>query len=156
MSNSPDRPTKRQKQLEKISLYDAVAGRSSVEGFLSDPTPSKNRDTLSTSTSTAVPPEDVLFRQKGAPVRYEEDDVYFADRHLKPSQQLPDSDLLKAVHRYASDFYGTMRGDEEGRDFRSLDETALLALGILIEEAAAEAVGETGDLALLEPAAEEG
>jgi len=31
-----------------------------------------------------------------------------------------------------------------------MDETALLAMGILFEEAAAEALGKTGDLALLE------
>lgn len=103
-----------------------------------------------------MPPEDVLFRQNGAPVRYEEDDVYFADRHLKPDQKLPDSDLLKALHRYAADFYGSVESGGGQRSFQSMDETALLALGILIEEAAREALGETGDLALLEPAEKDG
>ena len=36
-------------------------------------------------------------------------------------------------------------------DFRSLDETALLAMGILLEEAVREMLGETGDMALVEP-----
>lgn len=133
---------KRQKR-NKVTLYDAVAGRAGYEGFLSEQAPSKHRDTAS-STSKPVPPEEVLFRRKGAPVRYEEDDIYFADRHLQPHQRLPDSDLLKAIHAYAADFYGTIAGQDDA-SFKSLDETALLALGILIEEAASEAVGKTGD-----------
>lgn len=36
-----------------------------------------------------------------------------------------------------------------------MDETALIALGILIEETAKETLGETGDLAFLEAADEE-
>lgn len=128
------RPPKR----PRLTLYDAVAGRASYEGFLSIPKPSKHRDWTST-TLTSVPPEEVLFRFEGAPVRYEENDIYFADRHLDPTnelQRLPDSDLLKILHAYTSDFYAAtsrVRGDET---FESLDETALLALGILVEEAA--------------------
>lgn len=134
-----------------MSLYDAVAGRAGYEGFLADLPPSKHRDTVS-STTKAVPPEEVLFRRKDAPMRYEEDDLYFADRHLRPDQRLPDSDLLKALHAYASDYYGAVNGNESTA-FKSLDETALLAFGILIEEAAKHALGEDGDLALVEPAA---
>lgn len=132
-----------------MTVYDAVAGRAGYEGFLTEPASSKHRDTIS-STAKAVPPEEVLFRRKGAPVRYEEDDVYFADRHLRPDQQLPDSDLLKALHAYAADYYGTIVG-KDSADFKSLDETALLALGILIEEGAKQALEETGHLALVEP-----
>lgn len=142
---------KKQKR-SKVTVYDAVAGRAGYEGFLTDLAPPKHRDTVS-STTKAVPPEEVLFRRKGAPVRYEEDDVYFADRHLRPEQRLPDSDLLKDLHAYAADYYGTIAGDQ-GNDFRSLDETALLALGILVEEAARAALGETGHLALAEAGGE--
>lgn len=35
-------------------------------------------------------------------------------------------------------------------DFESLDETALLALGILMEEMAGDVLGETGDMAFVE------
>lgn len=150
MATSQDRPAKKSQKRTKLTLYDAVAGRAGYEGFLTSLPPSKHRDTIS-SSSKAVPPEEVLFRRKGAPVRYEEDDVYFADRHLEPTQPgLPDSDLLKVLHAYAADYYGTIAG-EEGKDFGSLDETALLAMGVLIEEAAREALGETGELALVEP-----
>lgn len=110
---------------------------------------SRHRDTLS-SSSVAVPPEEVLFRRKGAPVRYEEDDIYWADRDLKEGQTLPESDLLKAIHTYASDFYGRSTGNRGAADFESLDETALLALGILLEEMAGHVLGDTGDLAFVE------
>lgn len=45
-----------------------------------------------------------------------------------------------------------MRTKDRGRcDFRSLDETALIAIGVLLEEAALEVLGETGDMVLVEP-----
>jgi hypothetical protein len=139
----------------QASLYDAVAGRVGYEGFLGEDPPTKHRDTVSRS-NIAVPPEEVLFRRKGAPVRYDEDDIYCADRHLQPHQRLPDSDLLKTIHAYASDFYAKATPDGGKSDFKSLDETALLAMGILLEEAAAEALGKTGDLALVEAAVDDG
>jgi len=83
-------------------------------------------------------------------VRYEENDFYWADRHLKKGQALPESDLLKALHTYASDFYGRSTKNRGAADFESLDETALLALGILLEEMAGHVLGETGDLAFAE------
>lgn len=78
-------------------------------------------------------------------------DVYFADENLRQDQILPESELLKAVHAYASDLY-SMRGADKGKcDFRSLDETALISLGVLLEEAAVEVLGDTGDMVLTEP-----
>ena len=141
----------KRRRREQVSVYDAVAGRAGYEGFLTAPYPSKYRDTASTTTKP-VPPEEVLFRRKGAPERYEENDIYFADRYLEPAQKLPDSDLLKALHVYAADFYAAATEKQGTYDWKSLDETALLALGILIEEAALEALGRTGDLALVEAA----
>jgi hypothetical protein len=107
----------------------------------------------------------VLFRRVAAPERYEESDFYFADENLPGGVTLPDSDLLKALHTYASDFYaakggiavdgnalgrGRVRRSDKGLDFRSLDETALLALGVLMEELAVECLGEGGDLVFTE------
>ena len=150
----PDPNSRANRCKRQASLYDAVAGRVGYEGFLGEDPPTKNRDTVSRS-NIAVPPEEVLFRRKGAPVRYEEDDIYCADRHLHPHQRLPDSDLLKTIHAYASDFYARAMPDGGKSDFKSLDETALLAMGILLEEAAAEALGKTGDLALTEAAVDD-
>lgn len=110
---------------------------------------SDNRDTTSLSTAP-VRPDEALFRRKNAPIRYAEDDIYFADRKLGSHQQLPDADLLKALHAYASDFYASSTQDRGKRIWKSMDETALLAMGILLEEAAAETLGETGDLVFVE------
>jgi len=135
------------------TLYDAVAGRVGYEGFLTERQPSRYRDTTS-STIVPIPPEEILYRQKDAPARYAEADEYEADRHLRPHQKLPDSELLKAVHAYVADFYEANVDTTGGINERSMDETALLAFGILLEEAAAESLGETGDLALVEPSSE--
>ena len=82
---------------------------------------------------------------------------------------LPSSDLLKAAHSYASHFYDALgaggRHDAHfvagrGMDERSMDETALLALGILLEEAGREVLGAKGDMVFTEeeamPGGEEG
>lgn len=80
----------------------------------------------------------------------------FLKPHAKSSDErsLPSSDLLKTIHRYCSVFYAAVQADpphgtrskrKVGRpkrvthrgssfDFRSMDETALLAMGILLEE----------------------
>lgn len=114
----------------------------------------KDRDTKSTSRQ-AIPPDEVLFRRKGAPIRYEENDIYFANERLSPDQKLPDSDLLKHLHCYASSFYQNATTTRGKKDWESMDETALLALGILLEEAAAEHLGESGDLAFIEDESED-
>lgn len=136
----------------EASVYDAVAGRVGVNGFLpTTPYASKHRDTLSSST-VPVAPEEVLFRRRAAPVRHEGKDFYFAHENLPPNSPLPSSELLKAIHQYASDFYSRATEDHGQCDFRSLDETALIAVGVLLEEAMKEALGEDGDLVFTEPA----
>ncbi|KAL8825827.1 MAG: hypothetical protein Q9191_004174 [Dirinaria sp. TL-2023a] len=104
---------------------------------------------ISTMPTLPIPPEEVLFRRLGAPERDVHDDFYWANRHLTADQTLPDSDLLKAVHAYAADFYGAM-GENGKVMFRSMDETALLAMGALVEEAADEILGPTGDTVFVE------
>lgn len=96
-----------------------------------------------------VAPEEVLFRRRNAPERFEETDFYFANE-LLPDNILPNSDLLKALHCYTSDFYARTTPDEGKGNYRSMDETALLALGILCEESCRETLGETGDLVFTE------
>lgn len=116
--------------------------------------------------------QQVLFARTGAPTIYAEkiDEYNYAKR--APPGSIPDGDLLKALHTYASDFYARMpdprvrdrrrKGDGEEsfeamkarlkgcRDFRSMDETALTAMGVLMEEMIKESLGETGDLAFAE------
>jgi len=95
-----------------------------------------------------VPPETVLYRSKSAPTRYAEFDVYFANERRSVTD-LPESDLLKSLHCYASGFYSRAHSDGSD-DFRSLDETALIALGILLEESLMTVLGKTGDLVFTE------
>jgi hypothetical protein len=100
-------------------------------------------------------PQVVLMRARNAPFSSGDDPAYFLNRKLQPTQRpdqrLPDSDLLKAIHVYAADFYArALPGGEGAVDVKSMDETALLAFGILLEEAAESMLGETGDLALVE------
>lgn len=99
-------------------------------------------------------PGEALFRHPRAPERFEEDDIYNAHRHLQNGDDvraLPSSDVLIAVHTYAADFYGALTGKTgRGGDWRSMDETALLAFGILLEEAAGAVLGECGDMVFVE------
>lgn len=106
-------------------------------------------------------PDEALFRRKDAPERYAEHDIYRAHEWELPNGGqgvLPKSDLLKAIHEYSSEFYGALnRGQgvlDSGRnlDERSMDETALLALGILLEEAGREVLGRRGHLVFTEGA----
>ncbi|KAH8428421.1 uncharacterized protein LDX57_006119 [Aspergillus melleus] len=132
------------------NVYDAVAGRINAHGFLPPvPYPSKHRDTAS-SNFRPVRPEEVLFRRQNAPVRYEEDDFYFAHESLPSDRPLPSSELLEAIHAYTADFYDRATLDRGQDDYQSMDETALIAMGILMEEMARESLGETGDMVLVE------
>jgi hypothetical protein len=120
-----------------------------------------NIATNTTNKPSPYPPEEVLFRRRNAPQRYAEHDVYFAnERELPAAGQgaLPDSDLLTAVHGYTSKFYEAVAkrasrtgvAPDRAVDERSMDETALLAFGILLEEAGREVLGRRGDLVFTE------
>ncbi|RAK88383.1 hypothetical protein BO79DRAFT_148614 [Aspergillus costaricaensis CBS 115574] len=138
------------RQKRQATVYDAVAGRVNHHGFLpSVPFSSKYRDTASSSTRP-VRPEEVLFRRQNAPQRYEENDFYFAHEALPPSCPLPSSELLEAIHAYSADYYDHATIDGGRDDYQSMDETALIAMGILMEEMAKESLGETGDMVLVE------
>lgn len=112
---------------------------------------STNRDTATSSTAP-LPPQDVLFRSKNAPPYiYEENNPYLGNLPNDLDSKIPDSDLLKAIHAYAADYYSRSLSEEEAEiAYNSLDGSALLALGMLLEESCAEVIGETGDLALVE------
>ncbi|RAL11077.1 uncharacterized protein BO97DRAFT_371577 [Aspergillus homomorphus CBS 101889] len=138
------------KQKRLATVYDAVAGRINAHGFLpAVPYASKYRDTAS-SSRRPVRPEEVLFRRQNAPIRYEENDFYFAHESLPADRPLPSSELLEALHAYSADFYDHATVDRGQDDYHSMDETALIAMGILLEEMAKESLGETGDMVFVE------
>ena len=82
-------------------------------------------------------------------MRYAENDYYFAHSQL-PENALPGSDLVKAVHGYIAGLYQGSGVASQSKVWESMDETALLALAILLEETARGILGETGDLAFVE------
>lgn len=125
-------------------LCSRVSGRIGFNGFLLT-----QDDAPGTRNDKPLAPHDVLLRRAGAPAELTVE-KYSADEKLEPEQKLPDTDLLKAIHAYVSDFYRASTHDKGHCDFRSMNETALLAMGILLEEAAAEVLGEAGDMALVE------
>ncbi|ORY68667.1 uncharacterized protein BCR38DRAFT_423984 [Pseudomassariella vexata] len=140
------------------NLYDAIAGRVTTTLPLDEPS-YYQRASLRDAT---LAPEEVLFRRIGAPIRYAEKDIYHAHERLPDAgrDMLPDSDMLKSIHRYASHFYGRLPATEVGKtsgghdkeniDERTMDETALLAFGILLEEVGREALGKRGDMVFTE------
>ncbi|KAE8380319.1 hypothetical protein BDV26DRAFT_290555 [Aspergillus bertholletiae] len=145
-----EEPSSFKRQRRHATVYDAVAGRINARGFLPFiPFASRYRDTTSSNFQPARP-EEVLFRRQNAPTRYEENDFYFAHESLPSDRPLPSSDLLEAIHTYSADYYDCATPDRGQDDYKSMDETALLAMGILMEEMAKESLGTTGDLVLVE------
>ncbi|KAI0974126.1 hypothetical protein F4678DRAFT_424708 [Xylaria arbuscula] len=150
----------------QATVYDAVAGRVTtthpIHSYNSQrPHVKHHRPNAPDSRrNPALAPEEVLFRRAGAPVRYAEKDIYQAHEDLPEGGRsiFPDSDLLKTIHSYASHFYERLPANQqliydetgEGISERTMDETALLALGILLEEASREALGKRGDLVFTE------
>lgn len=156
------------------TVYDAVAGMTrqnfmgsrethSMQGKVSDSQGIRGagpRQIKHSTKKAPLAPDEVLFRRKDAPERYYEYDIYHAhERELPHGGQgvLPESDLLKAIHGYTSKFYHAKDRDIQTMgnwnvNERSMDETALLALGILLEEAGKEILGRRGDLVFTEGA----
>jgi hypothetical protein len=128
------------------ALTETSTGRVSTKGFIPKHAAFPSARDIASSSGAPTAPETILFRRKRAPQRFAEHDIYFANVRHSAANDLPDSDLLKALHCYASDYYSRTHGDLF--DFRSMDETALMALGILMEEALQ--LDQTGDLALTE------
>lgn len=97
-------------------------------------------------------PEEVLYRHKPKKLEQivEDESRYFAHENLPADRPLPSSEILSAIHAYSSDFYAHKLRDNGKHNFYSMDESALLAIGVLMEELAKEQLGENGDMALTE------
>jgi len=116
------------------------------------------------SRNPKLAPEEALFKRRNAPVRYAEQDIYWANEDFPDGGHghLPDTNLLRSAHSYASKFYDAAADRLGPRcvvgartiDERSMDETALLAMGILLEEAGREVLGKRGDIVFTEASME--
>ncbi|KAJ4344459.1 uncharacterized protein N0V89_012201 [Didymosphaeria variabile] len=149
--SSGDETSSETVEASRATVYDAVAGRVTQSGIYDPTAGEQKRATL------RLRPDEVLFKQQNAPPRYEEADYYFAHRKLPLDQELPSGDLLSALHEYIAELHDHDHSpEEEGPGFlRSMDETALIALGILLEETVKATLGETGHFALVEAARSE-
>ncbi|KAB2101115.1 hypothetical protein AA0113_g3650 [Alternaria arborescens] len=138
------RPRKR-----RATVYDAVhrkVARTGLIAHIRDPKASRK----------PLRPDEVLFKRKNAPMRYEEDDYYPAHSKLPANQKLPSGDLADVLRTYVSTLWARTKGPRMmQRTWRGMDESALIALSILMEETARGALGETGDLAFTEAAEED-
>ncbi|KAG9196505.1 hypothetical protein G6011_01626 [Alternaria panax] len=140
---------KKRLRKRRATVYDAVHRKVAQTGLIAhirDPKASRK----------ALRPDEVLFKRKNAPMRYEEDDYYPAHTKLPADQSLPSGDLADALNTYVSTLWARTKGPRLGpRTWRGMDETALIALSILMEETARGMLGETGDLAFTEAADED-
>jgi hypothetical protein len=100
------------------------------------------------------PPNEVLQHIDGAPKGDDFDDAYYSWADDLPRElKLPDSDLLKALHTYASDYYG--HAESATHSLLSMDGTALIASAILLEELVAESLEKSGNLVFCEAKGED-
>ncbi|KAG0129135.1 hypothetical protein HOY82DRAFT_611093 [Tuber indicum] len=121
------------------TVYDAVASRVNYAGMINAGYEDKHGE-FRRRSMRAVPADEVLARRKNAPevIPYGEG----------VERMLPDTDLLIAIHQYASDFYGA--NGMGPASYRSMDETALLGIGVLLEESVRTCLGKEGELALID------
>lgn len=98
------------------------------------------------SSSRAVrPSNDILSRLEGG-----EDLDDWVDEESLDDVPLPESDILEAVQSYAGNFYANTGDNRRTEPFSSMNGTALIAMGVLLEELGNELLGETGDMVLVE------
>lgn len=100
-------------------------------------------DMFITKNVHILPPDEVLEFRKNSCIK-----IPIVDRDELP--ELPDSDLLKALHYYTSKKL-TSGGPENKRYCRTMDETALLAFGMIIEDCIDELIDENSAQMFLEP-----
>lgn len=138
-------PVRKKRRL--ATVFDAVTGKVGQNGFLS-------KEEYQAQSPKPSKPEEVLLRRLDAPQDIPFD-YYAAEEKLAATgPRLPDTELLKDLHAYVADFYEVISGADF--DFRSFDETSLIAMGILLEEACKEVLGENGDMVLAEPQSVDG
>lgn len=118
-------------------------------GFIKKPRASRYRDTASSGGERAIPPEEALIRRPHYLNNKLKGEPYFAHEHLPRKTRLPSPDILTAIHAHAADFFKySMKISKPV--YQSMDESALLAFGILAEELAKEKFGAVGHRVLLD------
>lgn len=136
-------------QHRHTTVYDALEDRIKkhhATGFLysdaADPIDERPKSRF------AAPPDHALAARLNISV----DDVPFPDtRDALDGKTLPKTDVLNAIHGYTSNLFHARAPTEEGREnglMRCMDGSALLALGMFLEELADDLVGKQGHMML--------
>ncbi|KAK6334168.1 hypothetical protein TWF696_002670 [Orbilia brochopaga] len=123
--------------LSTSNVYNAASSRITVAGRPLNP-----------SHTLPAAADEILFYNPTNPNFTLPDEV---DKIMKDEgmlDALPDSDLLKAVHAYVADYYAAKGWTDVGA--RSMDEGALIAIGVLLEEYCREMIGKQGDQVFVE------
>ncbi|KAF8531306.1 hypothetical protein BDD12DRAFT_869838 [Trichophaea hybrida] len=123
------------------TIYDAISSRVNYEGFIRPAFLNEFKEERVRS-GVARPADEVLARRIRAP-------DYVAPVDSKEyDARLPDNDLMIAIHQYASDFYSAH--GMAPISSKSMDESALIAMGLLLEETIEQLLGGGGHLALVD------
>ena len=130
-------------------------GRVTSRGIIQD-TPDASNYRNTALNARVRRPEEVLLRENHPMTLAENGEPYFAHEKLPSDRPLPDSDLLQSIHAYTADLYKHTLGESGRRSHYSMNESALLAVGILVEELAREELGEKDDLLMIEPQGRKG
>ncbi|KAK2074280.1 hypothetical protein P8C59_008500 [Phyllachora maydis] len=153
---------RRHRERAAKSVFAAVAGhlRASAAAGPSSSSSLPATSQYYSTRDTRLAPEEALFQKTHAPQRFAEDDVYFLDDddddddHVDQAVSLPDTSMADAVHSYVAHFYeahhqrrarvAAAQPHHRRLDERGLDETALLAMCVLLEEAGRARLGRKG------------
>jgi len=128
---------------------DADIGRLNFEGFIpKTPRYPDGRDRPSVRMNPVVP--DVLVRHNASAFLKHTD--HLQQDFFNPDPNLPNRGLVMALRAYASNFYARAIPGGGEIDYCSMDTSALLAIGKLLEATVETIIGETGDLAFVEGA----
>ncbi|ODQ82010.1 hypothetical protein BABINDRAFT_6628 [Babjeviella inositovora NRRL Y-12698] len=110
-----------------------------------------DKNTKYTSTGHAIAPDEVLEGVKTSNIK-----IPLLERADFAGAKLPDSDLLAALHYYIVNQLEVLPARYKNRFRKVFDETAMLALGVLVEEWADELITEDNARLFLEPSEEPG
>ncbi|EEA21825.1 Meiotic nuclear division protein 1 [Talaromyces marneffei ATCC 18224] len=143
IDESTDEESRGSHRKRRLTVYDVVAGRANRQRFISHSTTSRWRRNVS-SARAVRPSNDILSRLGG------EDFDDWIDDESPDHVHLPESDILEAVQSYAGHFYANTGDNRRTEHFSSMNGSALIAMGILLEELGNELLGETGDMVLVE------
>ncbi|EED16537.1 GAJ protein, putative [Talaromyces stipitatus ATCC 10500] len=141
---SRDEEPRNPRRRRRITVYDIVAGRVNRQRFISHSYTSRFRRNVSSSRAVR-PSNDIVSRLEGDEAL---DD--WIDENSLDGVPLPSSDMLEAIQSYAGHFYANTVDSRRTEHFSSMDGTALIAMGVLLEEMTEELLGQTGDMVLVE------